>query len=246
MISGPASAVPIFYASETTFDSDNPGLTVEDFEDVNVAAGGVKGCPAPATSASVNTCFDAGDISPGLSITDVGTVPDPANALAIAGQGFAGQVPDRVIVTNYFVETFEIDFSPAVEAVGLSLVAYFGGGPCHVFVTTAAGTVNSAATCSTGGTFLGVASIGDPITKIEVRSDSGFQAEGVRSMKFGTPSTCGRGGLAGRTIAETVTGTNINETGPVSSQLHGDVEPAAGPAGPAVHEVSCVAAAAGA
>jgi hypothetical protein len=238
---GKAATITI-YSSEAAFDADHPGLTVEDFEDANVNT--VSACPSPADTNSDNVCFSPGDIIPGITISD--RTQDPIG-LALFGPGFA-EAANKSLTTNHFGTHFYIDFNPAPGAVGLQIWKWLFSGTCTVWVTTSdSETEVFTLPCSTGaGTFLGLGS-DTPITTIEIASDSaGDQnAQGIAALKFGEfPTTCSRHGLTGRTLAEQLTGTDINESGPVSSQLHA-VEADAGPAAPAVHEASCVTAAAG-
>jgi hypothetical protein len=59
----------------------------------------------------------------------------------------------------------------------------------------------------------------------------------------GDANTCATGGLlTDPTLAEQIAGPGIDENGPLSSQLHEQLEPNTGPLTPAVHEVSCVVA----
>jgi hypothetical protein len=73
----------------------------------------------------------------------------------------------------------------------------------------------------------------DPNDGVEDGSDQGG----------GATNTCATGGLLmDETLAETIAGPGIDENGPISSQLHSQLEPNLGPLEPVGHEASCVVA----
>lgn len=249
-----------FHTIEEEFDAAFPGLRVDDLEDVNVGPGMIMACPSPASSASSNLCFDAFDIAPGVSLGHVGP-SRPNDGLAIAGPGFAG-LPDRSVLANYFTDSFRVDFDKGTMAVGMSLVRLGAGTTCDIVARARDGTVGTLQTpCDARGRFVGISSNESPIMSVVVTATDAL--EGIRSIKFIAYTTCAQDGLAGRTIAETVAETvpetvvetlqehihfagvdELNETGPVSSQVHA-MEGTLGAAAPAAHEASCFASAGG-
>lgn len=235
------------YNSEAAFDADAPGLTVEDFEDANLNT--VFGCPSPLDSTSNNACVSPGDIAAGLRLRN-DPLPHRPDGIALFGPaaGFGG-ASNIAFISNYFVDELVIEFNPPVQAVGLSVYKWLSAGTCRTTATLADGDTELVThACSPTSSFLGFIS-DSPITSIKMDSgnDAFPDAQGVYAVKFGQlPSSCSQNGLAGQTLAEQVTGTDLNESGAVSGELHNNVEPAAGPAGVAVHEAACLAAAAGA
>ena len=170
-----------FYNDRATFDADFPDLPLEDFEEGNVSAGGVRGCSKPVDENTNNRCFVPGDIEPGVSFTT-----PSGSGIVLHGAGFGGAT-SKNIVANRATDPFIIDFTAEdVTAVGMDITAYFNGDP-HVQIdifgangllgtTTAAGTPES-------GSFWGVSS-DEVITQIVLTSNIG-KGEGVDNIAFG-------------------------------------------------------------
>jgi hypothetical protein len=182
-----ATAGVIFFASEAAFDLAAPGIAVQTFAASTIAPLGVGAMSNPLDSTTNNGLFVPGDILPGLSITATGN--NPGNDLAVAGVGFAGNTNNSVFA-NFFVETLNLNFGPAVGAVGMGMLSEFGisdfdvsvFGPGDVLIgsTTVLAVPNSGA-----GLFLGmIATGGDSITRVNLSSQD-VQAEGVDLVKFG-------------------------------------------------------------
>ncbi|MBU4071217.1 MAG: right-handed parallel beta-helix repeat-containing protein [Candidatus Thermoplasmatota archaeon] len=144
---------------------------------------------SPLDETTNNGIFATGDILPGIQFTD-GPVPNMAGSgdgIAVLGAGFAGN-PSKNIVSNYFVQDFEIIFPDNnVYVVGMDLVSYFGADTMNIDVygpgailldsTTALGT--------NAGSFWGISST-EYITRIVIDSPTD-QAEGLDNIAFGMP-----------------------------------------------------------
>lgn len=188
---------PVYYADRATFEADNPGLPIEDFEDTLVAPGAVLGCPAPFDASTNNACFATGTILPGLAVQDNplnDTGGGDPNGLATLGVGFAGAASDQV-VANTFVDSFELVFDPPVTAVGGELVHYTGASQTINITIFDANDVQIGSTTGTGtsgaGTFWGVFSA-VPIGRVNFLSvaPAGDGAEGMDNITFGTATGC--------------------------------------------------------
>ena len=62
-------AVLTYYTDRPTFDTDAPGLPVEDFEASNVPPGGITADDGPFNSATNNLCYSTGALIDGFSIS---------------------------------------------------------------------------------------------------------------------------------------------------------------------------------
>jgi subtilisin-like proprotein convertase family protein len=188
---------PVYYTDRATFEADNPGLPVEDWEDTLVAPGAIAGCPAPFDASTSNACFAPGAVLPGLAVQDNplndtgGGSPDGLVAL---GVGFAGSASDQV-AANTFIDSFELLFDPPVTAVGGELVHYLGASQTINITIFDENDVQIGSTTGTGtsgaGTFWGVFS-DVPIGRINMLSiaPAGDGAEGMDNVTFGTPGGC--------------------------------------------------------
>jgi hypothetical protein len=172
-----------FYTSRTDFDTAHPGLPIEDFEEGNVSPGGVVGCPSPLDENNNDACFSPGDILPGITITE-STAPLP-DGLALIGAGFAGN-PSKIVVANFFIENFQLQFSPIVGAAGMDLGCYFATDTVDVTISGPGGVLGTAqALCTNGTAFFGV-DTSDPGGISEIIIDSPTdQAEGADNIAFG-------------------------------------------------------------
>jgi hypothetical protein len=186
VVTGAASSGGLtYYSDRPTFDGDNPGLPIEDFEEGNVASGGVLGCPAPLDENSNNACFIPGDILPGVLFQDdIG--PDPVQGLVILGAGFNGN-PSVSILANTFVDSFDIFFTdPTVTAAGMELQSHFAADTINITIYAADGTTvidTTTAASTNAGSFWGVAA-DQPIGRIKIFSPAN-QAEGIDNIAFG-------------------------------------------------------------
>jgi len=88
-------------------------------------------------------------------------------------------------VANYFEDVYHIMFNPPVQAAGMDLTDYMGSYSCQVDVYDEYGLVASTVSaCNEVGTFLGVASDGNPIWEIVI-SDLAGGAEGADNVAYG-------------------------------------------------------------
>ncbi len=172
-----------FYTSRTDFDNAHPGLPIEDAEEGNVPPGGVVACPSPLDENNNDACFSPGDILPGLTITE--SAAPQVDGLALIGAGFAGN-PSKILVANFFIENFQLEFAPAVLAAGMDLGCYFLADTVDVTINGPGGLLGTAqATCTNGTAFFGV-DTSDPGGISEIIIDSPTdQAEGADNIAFG-------------------------------------------------------------
>jgi hypothetical protein len=102
-----------FYTDRGAFQAANPGLPLEDFGDNNVPPGGVAQCTdLPTDSTTNDACFLPGQILPGVAY-----FPSDATANALLEVGFAGN-QCAALGPDQFAANMEIDFAPAVRALG--------------------------------------------------------------------------------------------------------------------------------
>lgn len=165
-----------FYTVRADFEVDFPGLTVEDFEEANVAAGAVATCQAPIDENSNDGCFSPGDIIPGVQFQD-NPGPDVNDYVAL-GAGVFGN-PGKVIGPNTFADNNDIIFPIPAFAAGMNMlnsnattvtVEIYGVGNVLLGSTTTPASVT--------GEFFGVAS-DQTIERIHVISPDGDLVDNV-------------------------------------------------------------------
>jgi hypothetical protein len=183
----PADAQVSFFSNEALFNSSNPGLFFQDFNDGNVGPGGDALCNLPVDENSNDGCFDPGDILPGIAFSSSPLI----NGLVLVGPDFP---PDfNVLLTADQPDTFEILFSDGnVLAAGVNL-GCFSMGPCNSSVIVrvfgpgddliASTTVNGVT--DSFDTFIGMRST-VPIARINLSAPVQV-FEGVGSVSFGAP-----------------------------------------------------------
>ncbi len=110
---------PTYYTDRPTFDAQNPGLPIEDFEEASIGAGTVDSFFSPLDETTTNAYFIPGDILPGIQFTDGPVANNGGQGIAILGSGFMGN-PSINIVANMFVQDFEILFNPPVKSAGMN------------------------------------------------------------------------------------------------------------------------------
>ena len=198
-----------FYTDRGIFDDGFPDLPCEDFEEGNVGPGSVVPCPAPLDENNNDSCFSPGDIEPGIQFVDD---PSPGQ-LALLGQGFAG-APSKNVVADIFVDSYVINFTGGdTQAAGMDLVAYYGNDTCDLDIFGTSGLLGSTtAPCTNAGSFWGVSSESEVITRIVVHAPTN-QAEGVDDICFGTPPV----------VADEVIVSFSVEAGLLNATLGGDV-----------------------
>ena len=170
-----------FYADRGTFDADYPGLPVEDFEEGLVDPGGVLGCPHPVDINGSAGCFDPGTILPGVAFW--ASQDEGGQEIALVGAALGGNA-SKVIVANYFADSFRVTFDPPVMAAGMDVEGFFGQDTCAVDIYGTGGLIGSTTgLCAEYGPFWGVGS-DEPIVEIDIISPGGL-AEGVDNVAFG-------------------------------------------------------------
>src|SRR6188768_3403188 len=105
----PASAALLTFDTRAAFNAAAPGLSVEDFEEGNIGAGGIEGFDDPLDSSTNNVFFAPGDILAGLTL-DAST--EEGEDLFILGAGFALN-PSIVVGANFFEASLNLLFSDA-------------------------------------------------------------------------------------------------------------------------------------
>lgn len=181
------TAALVFYDSRTIFDSENPGLAVETFEEGNVQPGHVSGfCCSPLNNATANGTFSPGDILPGISIQDPS---EPFSSLGIHGAGALG-APSKTVGNTRFNGSLDLLFAPGVNALGFD-VFKFGANPSPITISIfgengllATRTVSALDTSHPD--FFGVASDTAFITRVNLSDELSFDVvEHVDNVAFG-------------------------------------------------------------
>ncbi len=158
-----------FYATRGDFDASNPGLPVEDFEDIDVAPATFCASFSPVDAYTDDDCYDPGILMAPLSIAAVGPTQTAPDAVIALGAGYFGQ-PSTVVGANLEVDTTEIRFDPGVYAAGMDVHAFFGNPAIAVDVYDAGGSLLGSTTIPgvQEGTFFGVRSDGAAIGAIRL------------------------------------------------------------------------------
>jgi hypothetical protein len=174
-----------YYTDRPTFDTDNPGLPIEDFEEAVIAPGGVAGFGAPLNDLSSNAYFSPGDILSGITFQN-GPIVNTIDGLVLLGAGFMGN-PTKNVAANYFTDYFEIVFTGGnVHAVGMDLQAYMPAGIVDISIYGIGDVLldSTTAAATNAGSFWGVYS-DDEITRMTINSQGGG-AEGCDNIAFGS------------------------------------------------------------
>lgn len=167
------------YTSRPTFDADNPGLPVEDFEGNILPPNNVTACPPPLNASTNDPCFSPGGVLPGIEL-NIG--PNAGSGLyVVLTQGFLGVASD-VVGPNTFVEHAWWTFDPPVDAVGMDFVWPLGAGTVNIEVRDAGGAVIGTDS-QASPTFWGVAST-VPIGQIRI--DDGGAGDLYDNIAFGS------------------------------------------------------------
>lgn len=180
-----AEGAIIVFTDRGLFNSAAPGLPVEGFELATIPDGDVAGIPAPLNSSSSNAYFTPGSILGGISFSTSSTHMN--DEIAIVGAGFMSN-PSKLIVANYYVDSFRIDLNPGVMAIGFDVHSFVGSGPVDISLyspgSVLLGTYQTSA--SPAGVFWGAISTADAIGSVVLTDRSGG-AEGVDNVAFGMP-----------------------------------------------------------
>lgn len=177
-----ADALLIFYNTRAAFDADNPGLPIEDFEEARIGPGAVAAMNGNLDKFTNNAFFMPGEIIDGLRLRE--TPPRGVNGLAITGANFGAPGATKSVFANFFVDTLNLTYyNNDTMATGMDLRSLFAASTLDIRIfgigDVLLGTTSSLA--STLGTFWGVRSTTDIITRINLSSRTG-QAEGVDNV----------------------------------------------------------------
>ncbi|MDB6030647.1 MAG: protein sorting domain, cyanobacterial subclass [Verrucomicrobiales bacterium] len=156
-----------YYNARSSFNTANPNLPVEDFEEGRVS--GVQGeiFNAPLSSASLNSVFLSGEILPGVTFNN--SPGASAGGLFLAKPGYAHLFSKALSVADPS-DNLEILFSQRTMAVGLDFFALNSSSSFDLNIYGAAGLLGTASvTARTDGVpfFFGVSST-DPITRLSI------------------------------------------------------------------------------
>lgn len=184
-----AEARLAFFTDEAVFMSRNPGLSVQDFQNGNVAPGNEKLCSPTIDENTSDDCFSPGDILPGIQFLN-----DPqVGGLLLVGSNFDNN-PFNALRTFDQPDDLEIRFtSTSVTAAGID-VGCFSMGPCDDSVLVSVfgpgdkflGEILVNAT-NEFDSFIGIVS-SDIITRVVISGPPQI-FEGIDRISFGTPST---------------------------------------------------------
>jgi hypothetical protein len=178
----------VFYGDRPTFDADYPGLPVEGFENTLVPPGAITACPGPFDSTTNNACFAPGGILDGIQFNNA----DPANDMVVIGTGALGN-PSVWIGPNTFVDHHDILFlDGGVAAVGFDLYSPLATDTYNVYIYGPGDVLigQTSVLAGAAGTFFGVASDAEPITRIRTEALAG-SGELVDDVAFGGVAAAG-------------------------------------------------------
>lgn len=189
-LEGAAGAKPLtFYASRAAFEAAEPGLPVQSFNSANLHGQPYQVIANGLNSQTSDGVFQAGDILGGLAI-DTRHPGQQSTALIVTSSG----PPNAVSVgDNWFGDTLRLEFSPGVGAVGETVFASTSNGPSfagkiHEAVYSGSKLLGGRTVSeATGGdVFIGVASSGPPITRVEITwASDGDATTYVSDVAFG-------------------------------------------------------------
>jgi hypothetical protein len=166
------------YTNESLFDSDNPGLPNENFEEANPP--GCNAFDGPLNSSTNNAWFVPGDILPGLSIT---TNPTTSPDIFIADVG-CFDADSWWVGNNNNTNDFVMNFSPPVDAVGFDFDLDNVGTSTTIEARDSGGAVLGSTTVSgLSPTFRGFA--GAAISSVVVRTSLSTEWCEVDNVRFG-------------------------------------------------------------
>jgi hypothetical protein len=175
------------YPDRAAFNAANPGLPVEDFEDVAVLPGSLCVSPSPADANTNNICVSAGDITQGLAIAATGPNQGAPDAL-VAWDGGTFSNPTNAIGANFFSDDTEVRFNPGVTAAAMDVYA-IGAGTVNVLVYDTSGNLlGSAAVPAPALRFVGVSSDAAPIGRIHLALPDDLTL--VDDVAFGGAAGC--------------------------------------------------------
>lgn len=178
-----------FYTSQATFESANPGLPVEDFEESTIGDTGGDGMVGPINSTTTNAYFTAGDILDGLQLNSV-----PSNNIFTIGGNFSNWGnTSKTVGSNITSDYFQIDFlnndiyNPRqVYSVGMDVMFLYSPQTATFVVYGPSGVILGVTeqALQTTASFFGVYS-NQPISRIDIIDSSGVDSVMVDNIQFG-------------------------------------------------------------
>lgn len=116
----PAMAAPSlsFFSGRSAFETANPGLPVEDFEEGRIAGLQGEALSGPLSSTSQNAVFSSGEILSGINFSS----SPSAQGLFLAKPGYAN-LPSKALSVFDVDDSMEVGFGQGTLAVGLDLFA---------------------------------------------------------------------------------------------------------------------------
>ncbi len=176
-----ASAALIFYSDQTSFDTANPGLVLEDFENGVVTDANFSG-PVNSTTTHTdndgNTVLAPGDIVPGVEFSE-DTGGNPYNLrLRDIGGSVAFSTPSMH-------RQLTIDFSVAVSALGMDVFQFNTPGDVTIQLFGASGLLGTSSVFANNSTpsFFGISSDTDLFTSIVIEDSDILPA--IDNVQFG-------------------------------------------------------------
>lgn len=155
------------YNSEVSFKSNYPGLQIEDFEFLQVAANSAVDCGNALNSSSDDDCVDPMDVIDGVTITT------SSGDLVALGVGFLGAVPSKSIAPNIAIASLILEFDTPVRAISMtqSTFSVLSDTPNLELFDDLGNSIFEQDTFSdVDGEFLGIVTETTPIKKIVIKS----------------------------------------------------------------------------
>ena len=175
-----------FYTDRVTFQAENPGLPLDNFDYSPVPNLIPEGCDEPVNSNTADACFPTGLAIPGYNLQTVEGIRTgcPAECPMITlGPGAIGN-PSHVVGPNFFADTYLITFDPPVLSVGMDILNSSDIDVNIVITDDSGNTMNTtSSTNSTTGVFWGVR-CPELITSISISSPSDG-GELIDNIEFG-------------------------------------------------------------
>src|SRR5574340_459465 len=184
----PSHAALTFYSNWSDFNSANPGLFVEGFEN---AHGGTAAFTGPLDSSTNNGVFLPGDILPGITLSD-NPGPD-GGGMFLAAPGQSANPTNAVGQNTPSSDALDMAFSISMSAAAFDIFQNCGVGaqsgatqPYPVSIFGSSGLLGALSVSVPSGSagFFGVSSDSDLITRISVNNSSAFDV--IDNVAFGS------------------------------------------------------------
>ena len=189
-----ANAALITFDTRTAFNLASPGLPLEDFEEANVAPGGVELFIGPLSSSTNNAVFSTGEILAGLTVESafdptVQSVPNP-ELVAVGGGFIAIGNPSIAVGPNALASNSNLLFTNA-SAVGFDLFTNRPGSPVAFVSLFGVGDALLGSFCvlvsRASPAFFGAIDTENLITRINVDMAPAGSGEVFDNIAFGAP-----------------------------------------------------------